>query len=155
MKPESPYRSPMSRHGKNSLSEKETQQKKKSLNIYDFDGLLSTKEQEAIRMQLTRPALPSMANDYSEYEWREMSLCKGQTKKFFQHSCNTRCQTHDDGCMRVKSVRDCHAICAACPVLEHCRTWVLNTDLPCGYAGGMSESERQRASAKLLEVSNG
>lgn len=35
------------------------------------------------------------------------------------------------------------AVCAACPVLEECRDWVLAVDEPHGIWGGLTESERR------------
>jgi WhiB family transcriptional regulator, redox-sensing transcriptional regulator len=36
------------------------------------------------------------------------------------------------------------AICASCPVLESCRSWALETGIPFGIVGGLSEMERRR-----------
>lgn len=135
-------KSPMSRRGKSPSSERATPRKRKSPNIYDFDGLLSSTPQLEIKTLLTLPALPCTDNNYLENEWIELASCKSQTAKFFRHACSRRCDTHPDGCTRVKSVRDCRAVCAVCPVLEHCRLWSIHTNLTHGIAGGLTESER-------------
>ena len=36
-------------------------------------------------------------------------------------------------------------MCAQCPVLEHCRIWAIETNLPRGFVAGMSEKERTEA----------
>jgi len=135
-------KSPMSRHGKSKSSGRATPRKKKSPNIYDFDGLLSSTQQEEIKTSSTLPALPSTDNSYLESEWVSLASCKGKTLKFFRHACSRRCETHPEGCTRVKSVRDCRSVCALCPVLEHCRLWSIHTNLTHGIAGGLTESER-------------
>ena len=135
---------PMSRRGRSPSSGEAMRLKKKSPNIYDFDGLLSTDEQVAIRTSLTLPALPSTDNNYLASEWFGLAACKGQTLKFFRHSCSKRCGHHPNGCSRIKNVRECRAICAGCPVLEHCRIWSLNTELPYGLAAALTESERDQ-----------
>ena len=35
------------------------------------------------------------------------------------------------------------AICAACPVLSECRSWALESGIPFGIVGGLTERERQ------------
>jgi WhiB family redox-sensing transcriptional regulator len=35
------------------------------------------------------------------------------------------------------------AICASCPVLSECRSWALETQIPYGIVGMMTEAERQ------------
>lgn len=152
MKPESPPRSPMSRHGKSKLLDAATPPNQMSVNSYDFDGLLSTPRQTEIKTSTTLPALPSLECNYSETTWMAQAACKGLTKKFFHHSCTNRCDSHKDGCHRVKSVRECRNICSGCAVLEHCRVWALHSDLPAGYVAGMTENQRQKAQ-RLLGVS--
>lgn len=115
-----------------------------SLTGYNFDGLISSEQQVAIRMSWTPPALPSTANNFDSIEWYAHASCKGLTEKFFRHSCCKRCLHHPQGCSRIRNVRECKEMCASCPVLEHCRRWALNTDLPYGLAGAMTESERLR-----------
>lgn len=135
---------PMSRLGKNKSSGRATPRKKMSLSGYDFDGLLSTEKQMEIKTSWTQPALPSMGSNWSESEWIEHAACKGLTERYFRHFCSKRCEAHPMGCDRVRNVRECKEICAGCPVLEHCRIWSLNVDLPYGMAAGMTESERLR-----------
>jgi hypothetical protein len=36
-------------------------------------------------------------------------------------------------------------MCLECPVLEHCRVWSIETNLPKGIAGGLTELERKIA----------
>lgn len=80
----------------------------------------------------------------------DLALCKGMTAKFFRHSCSLRCQSHANGCNRVKSVRECRSMCASCPVLEHCRIWSIHNNLEHGFAGGMTESERHQAIIEIV-----
>lgn len=80
--------------------------------------------------------------------------CAGQTVKFFRHSCSPRCNNHANGCNRVKSVRECRAICMSCPVLEECRNWSIFTNLTHGIAGGMTESEREKIRVELFGEDN-
>lgn len=143
----------MSQHGKKQLSAKETQTKFKSQSIYDTDGMLSTVQHQEIKMSMTLPPLPSMADNFLNREWRKYALCKGKTPLFFRHRCSIRCAKHKKGCDRVRVVRDCKAICASCPVLEHCRTWAIETNLLKGVAGGQTESERKEA-IKLIKGEN-
>ena len=143
---------PMSRHGKSMSSAKETQLKKKSQNIFDVDGLLSSEKQRDIKTATPLPALPSLDDRKPLKDWFELALCKGETPLFFRHSCSKRCASHPSGCIRVKSVRECKALCADCPVLEHCRIWALTMPLQCGVAGGMTESERDRFRTTVLGV---
>ena len=145
---------PMSRHGKSTSSAKETQPKKPLRNMFDMDGLLSTEKQEAIRTSMTLPALPSLDDRSPLRDWFELAACKDQTVLFFRHACSKRCSSHPNGCVRVKSVRECKAICADCPVLEHCRIWALTMPLQCGIAGGMTESERDRFRITVLGVAS-
>lgn len=133
---------PMSRRGRKLSLDEGTPLSRKSPNIYDFDGLLSTEQQEEIRTSWMPPALPSTDNQYLASEWFGYAACKGETRKFFRHSCSKRCDHHPNGCSRIKNVRECRAICAGCPVLEHCRIWSLNTELPYGLAAALTESER-------------
>jgi hypothetical protein len=44
------------------------------------------------------------------------------------------------------------ALCAACPRLQPCRTFVLDNDVP-GFAGGMTSGERRRAGAPYTDNS--
>ena len=150
----SPHKSPMSRRGKNQSSEKVTPPKKRSQNIYDYDGMISSSHQVEIKTSLTLPALPSTENSLSVGEWFNFASCKGQTVKFFRHTCSLRCNTHPQGCDRVATVRHCRNICLTCPVLEHCRIWAISTNLIYGFAGGMSESERETFKT-MLEEENG
>ena len=145
---------PMSRHGKSTSSAKVTPPKTKLRNIFDVDGLLSTEKQEAIKTSMTLPALPSLDDRNPLRDWFELAGCKGQTALFFRHSCSKRCASHPAGCVRVKSVRECKAVCADCPVLEHCRIWALAMPLQCGVAGGMTESERDRFRITVLGVTS-
>jgi len=133
---------PMSPLGRSKSSGEETPPKTKSLSGYDFDGLLSTEQQREIKTSWTQPALPSTGSNYSESEWYAFAACKNLTERYFRHSCSKRCGVHPMGCDRVRNVRECKAICAGCPVLEHCRIWSLNIDLPYGLAAGLTESER-------------
>jgi WhiB family transcriptional regulator, redox-sensing transcriptional regulator len=41
-------------------------------------------------------------------------------------------------------------ICAGCPVLSECRAWALESRIPFGILGGMSERERQCSSTAML-----
>jgi len=52
-------------------------------------------------------------------------------------------------------VRECKAICAECPVIEHCRIWSIETNLLKGIAGGMTEIERRTARIILKGEENG
>ena len=103
---------------------------------------------------MTLPALPSLGDGSPLKDWFELAVCKTQTALFFRHSCSKRCTSHPSGCARVKSVRECKAICADCPVLEHCRIWALTMPLQCGVAGGMTESERTHFQVTVLGVTN-
>lgn len=76
--------------------------------------------------------------------------CAGQTNKFFRHSCSKKCNVHSNGCNRVKSVRECRAICMSCPVLAECLTWSIYMNLTNGFAGGITESERLSIRQELL-----
>lgn len=45
----------------------------------------------------------------------------------------------------VSQTRAAKAICAVCPVLEECRAWALESRVPFGILGGMTERERWEA----------
>ena len=133
---------PMSRHGRKLWWVKETQQRAKSPNPYDYDGLLSTEKWQKIKTSLTLPALPSTASRYRDLDWQEHAACTDQTALFFEHRCSIRCHRHHRGCERLECVRKAKGICAECPVLEHCRIWAIETHLQHGIAGAMTERER-------------
>ena len=139
----------MSQVGKKQLSEKEMQTKAQLQSIYDLDGMLSTIQRVEIKMSMTLPQLPCMADKYLNREWRKLALCKQKTTQFFRHRCSVRCLNHKNGCNRVKVVRECKAICEKCPVLEHCRIWSIETNLLKGIAGGMTEIERKEVLKKI------
>lgn len=112
---------------------------------YDFDGLISTQLQAGIRISWTPPPLPSTDDKYLRREWAEFASCAGLVDVFFRHSCTGKCSEHPKGCDRIRRVRECKAMCAACPVLEHCRIWSLHFNLEFGLAGAMTENERKEA----------
>jgi len=137
------HRPLMSRHGKNKLSDMEEQVKKKSQNIYDYDGMISSQKQTATKTSMMQLAsLSSDASNLQITDWSRYAACKGKMPLFFKHSCTSKCVTHPNGCQRVKSVRDCKALCGKCPVLDLCRQWALTENLEVGVAGGMTEYER-------------
>ena len=133
---------PMSPLGRRRWSEKETPPKKRSPTLYDFDGLLSTSEWVKIKTSVTLPVLPSTANNFRNLEWQDHAVCLGNTDLFFEHRCSIRCSRHRHGCERLECVREAKALCASCPVLEHCRIWAIETHLQHGIAGAMTERER-------------
>jgi hypothetical protein len=133
---------PMSRRGKKPSWVEEMQTRDRSQNPYDVDGMLSTKQQAEIKISMTLPPLPSMEDNYLGRKWRLLALCHGLTDQFFRHRCGVRCTQHTNGCNRVRTVRECRALCAKCPVLEHCRVWSIETNLLKGFVAGMSEQER-------------
>jgi len=111
---------------------------------YNYDGLLSTPVQVAIKTSMTLPPLPSTDALWWESKWLDYAACKGKTDLFFQHRCSTRCDQHPSGCDRLQCVCDAKEICAACPVLAHCRIWSIEDSLQHGIAGAMTERERLR-----------
>ena len=135
----------MSPVGKKQSWVKEMQTKDRSENFYDFTGILSTPQHQAIKMSMTLPVLPSTEDNFLNHQWRKLALCKTKTTQFFRHRCSVRCINHANGCDRVRVVRECKAICAECPVAEHCLIWSIETNLLKGIAGGMTEIERRTA----------
>lgn len=155
MASDSTRKSPMSRLGKSESLAKGTQPSQRSQNIYDFDGLLSTQQQEEIKTSLMPSAFASTGRSLLDQKWRDLALCKGMTAKFFRHSCSPRCSHHPLGCSRVKSVRECREMCAACPALEQCRVWAVHdTDMVYGFVGGMTETERSTLRSMVIGDSN-
>lgn len=145
----------MSPVGKKQSWVEEMQTKDRSQNIYDLDGTLSTAQRQEIKMSMTLPALPSTEDNFLNHKWRKLALCSGKTTQFFRHRCSVRCLNHASGCSRVRVVRECKAICAECPVMEHCRIWSIETNLLKGIAGGMTEIERRTARTILKGEEHG
>jgi len=118
----------------------------------NYDGLLFTKKQQEAKTLLTQRVSHITENSPSS-EWMQYAACKGKTGEFFRHTCTRRCASAPKGCHRLKSVQTCHAICEVCPVLYNCRVWALSS-LPVGFAGGMTESEREKLALSLGVVTD-
>ncbi|WP_026919415.1 WhiB family transcriptional regulator [Gordonia shandongensis] len=62
--------------------------------------------------------------------------CRGLESSIFFHPEGER------GAARMRRERRAKQVCAACPVLEQCRSHALRVDEPYGIWGGLTESER-------------
>ena len=72
--------------------------------------------------------------------WRDQAACKGQGDLFFPPPMT-------DPRLEVgkwERFAKAKAICAECPVRDECLEWALDTELPHGIAGGLTENERNR-----------
>lgn len=68
-------------------------------------------------------------------EWRELAACSGRTDDLFFPS------NESDFSM----VRNAKALCRACPVLEECLQYALDTKQTEGIWGGLTSRERRAA----------
>ena len=143
-------KSPMSRRGRNELWAEETLKNLKSQSSSESTIPNFSEQLQEIKTSLMHLASPSSDNNYADRRWMEDAKCTGQTVKFFRHSCSPRCDNHTNGCNRVKSVRECRAICLSCPVLNECRNWSIYMNLTHGFAGGLTEGERSKIRIEIL-----
>ncbi|WP_420371856.1 WhiB family transcriptional regulator [Ornithinimicrobium pratense] len=70
------------------------------------------------------------------WEWQFQGLCRTTSPEVFFHPEGER------GPARRRRDQRAKELCAACPVLEQCRTHALAVREPYGVWGGMSEEER-------------
>ena len=117
---------------------------------YDFDGLLSSDQQVKIRTSSTLPPLPySGRTTFPSEGWAPLAACLQRTEDMFAHRCNAWCHKHQGTkCIISDRVAYAKGICAACPVLAHCRIWSIESELECGVTGGLTEAERRHFTLK-------
>lgn len=79
------------------------------------------------------------------------AACKGEYSDLFfgPHVCGRQCDG-PRGCYEAKAeqgrferIREAKKICGACPVIEKCLRWALDTRQPYGIWGGTTERERR------------
>ena len=71
------------------------------------------------------------------WEWQLLGTCRGADSDLFFHPEGER------GPRRSSREAAAKAICAVCPVLQHCREAALAAREPYGVWGGLSEHERE------------
>jgi hypothetical protein len=71
----------------------------------------------------------------NDRNWREDAACRDADPELFFPVATT-------GPAYEAQVRAAKAVCAACPVRQHCLTDALSR-IPCGIAGGLTERERR------------
>lgn len=72
-----------------------------------------------------------------DWDWQMHAACRGIDTSMFFHPENER------GPSRVRREMRAKAVCAACPVIDNCRTWALAAREPYGVWGGLSVEERE------------
>lgn len=77
------------------------------------------------------------------WEWQSVAACRGSDTATFYHPENER------GPSRVRRELRAKQFCAACPVVEECLRWALETREPYGVWGGMSVEEREHVIRKM------
>ena len=95
---------------------------------------------------MTLPPLPSTGRTtWPNDDWARMAACRSEHGQavMFGHRCNGKCFRNQGRlCERSDRVAYAKGICEGCPVLAHCRMWALDSELPQGMAGAMTEAER-------------
>lgn len=121
---------------------------------YDYDGLLSSTVQVTIKTSSTLPPLPyGGRTTFPSEGWGPLAACLDKTEEMFGHRCNAYCHRHGGReCIISDRVAYAKSICAACPVLAHCRIWAIESELECGIAGGMTEAERRWFKVRYLNM---
>jgi WhiB family transcriptional regulator, redox-sensing transcriptional regulator len=79
--------------------------------------------------------------------WEQEAACKGSDIELWFGT--ERPPLHDKRAIRSKQqTREAKAICARCPVLDECRQWAMESGIPFGLVGMMTEPERKRLSVQ-------
>jgi len=78
------------------------------------------------------------------YDWQLHGACRGMDVEIFYHPAGERRQ------VKARRISRAKTICQACPVIDRCAQWALDTLEPYGIWGGLSEDER----AAILGVPN-
>nr|WP_079767805.1 WhiB family transcriptional regulator [Mycobacteroides abscessus] len=73
------------------------------------------------------------------FAWRAEALCRAVDPELFFHPEGER------GVARRVRQQRARRVCAACPVMETCRQFAINSRQLHGIWGGLSETERGRA----------
>jgi WhiB family transcriptional regulator, redox-sensing transcriptional regulator len=68
--------------------------------------------------------------------WRAHSVCKDEDPELFFPIGNTG--------PALLQIEEAKAVCRACPVMERCLQWALESGQEHGVWGGLSEDERRR-----------
>lgn len=89
-------------------------------------------------MVLTSQAARAPASDAGRSTWRADALCRTVDPELFFHPEGER-----GGARRVRQQR-AKQVCAACPVVEACRRFALNSRQLHGIWGGLGEEDRRR-----------
>lgn len=69
------------------------------------------------------------------YRWQEQGLCREQDPEMFFLPDHCRGEEKEQRILLAKKV------CGACPVIEQCRKYAIETDQRFGVWGGLSEEE--------------
>ena len=77
--------------------------------------------------------------------WQSQALCSGKTDLFFGSSTERASE-------RRKREKEAKSICAQCPVLNECRSYI-QTHSEYGIWAGMTEEERQHLGYSLPSAS--
>jgi WhiB family redox-sensing transcriptional regulator len=81
-------------------------------------------------------------------DWRHSAVCREEDPELFFPIGNTG--------PALLQVEEAKAVCRACPVMEHCLQWVLESGPEEGVWGGLSEDERRlmrrRAARRRLQT---
>jgi len=72
-----------------------------------------------------------------EWEWQLSGSCRLADPELFFHPWGERDPS------RTRREVAAKAVCATCPVLQHCRAYALDTLEPYGVWGGLSEHDRE------------
>jgi WhiB family redox-sensing transcriptional regulator len=89
-------------------------------------------------------ALPALVSE--NWDWQVQAACRGAGLDLFFNPDSER--------GRSKRVREAKAkaVCAVCPVIEHCLAWATAVAEPYGVWGGKSAAERFEARVEEQEL---
>jgi WhiB family redox-sensing transcriptional regulator len=77
---------------------------------------------------------------YNSGNWREGAACRGMDVNMF---------FPEKGGQGTVTTKKAKAICASCPVQEHCLSFALEADERIGIYGGTSERQRRALSDRI------
>ena len=97
----------------------------------------------AVRSQDPEPdvvsRLPSATTD--EWDWQLQAACRGMDDEWFFPPEREQAKA------RISRIAKAKAVCARCPALIACRDFALTNGEPFGVWGGLSEDDREKATA--------
>jgi WhiB family redox-sensing transcriptional regulator len=76
-----------------------------------------------------------MRSEPLTHDWRHAAACLNEDPELFFPTGNTG--------PALLQIEEAKAVCRACPALQRCLSWALETDQDTGVWGGLSEDERR------------